>query len=137
MHRIVPGGADKSYGIHVARLAGLPGAVINRAWEVLEGLESDGATVTRASSGRTRQNHGRAAQQGLQVPLFSETSPLAEELAGLDVSSMTPLEAINKLYELQQQGRDYLRSDPPPSTGRNTTEIPPNRRGATNRPRGG
>ena len=137
LHRIVPGGADKSYGIHVARLAGLPGAVINRAWEVLEGLESDGATVTRASSGRTRQNRGRAAQQGLQVPLFSETSPLAEELAGLDVSSMTPLEAINKLYELQQQGRDYLRSDPPPSTGRNTTEIPPNRRGATNRPRGG
>ena len=102
LHRIVPGGADRSYGIHVARLAGLPGAVINRAWEVLKGLERDGATETRPSSG-TRRNRGRAAQQGLQVPLFTETSPLAEELAGLDVANMTPLEAINKLYELQRQ----------------------------------
>ena len=100
LHRIVPGGADKSYGIHVARLAGLPGAVINRAWEALRDLEGDG---------HHERNPGHVSSKraaSLQMPLFNESSQLVEEVLQIDPSNMTPLEAINKLYELQQKARD-------------------------------
>ena len=100
LHRIVPGGADKSYGIHVAQLAGLPRAVINRAREVLIDLEGDGVRGQGVRASRSRK---RAA---LQVPLFSEPSPLVQELLRMDVSNMTPLEAINALFELQKTAKD-------------------------------
>ena len=100
LHRIVPGGADKSYGIHVAQLAGLPRAVLNRAWDVLKDLEGDG----RRESGSGRVRISKAA--ALQMPLFAEPSPLVEELSKIDVSNLTPLEAINVLYELQQKAID-------------------------------
>ena len=96
LHRIVPGGADKSYGIHVAQLAGLPRSVVSRAWEVLEDLEQD----QRAPPARAERQRKK---EGIQVPLFSDRSALIEELSGLDISNMTPLEAINKLYQLQQK----------------------------------
>ena len=104
LHRVVPGGANKSYGIHVAQLAGLPRTVINRAWEVLKVLEGDGGpeslNARRPRAGRTQ----KAA--ALQIPLFNESAPLAEQLSRMDVSNMTPLEAINALYELQQKAKD-------------------------------
>ncbi len=93
LHRIVPGGADKSYGVHVARLAGLPQGVVNRAWEVLADLESQG-------EGR-RSRPSRSASQ--QLALFAPGSELADVVRALDVSNMTPMEALNKLYELQEQ----------------------------------
>ena len=98
LHRIVPGGADKSYGVHVARLAGLPQGVINRAWEVLGDLESQGGN----GRGRTSRpaNPPQASQQ---LALFAPGSELADVLRVLDVPNMTPLEALNKLYELQEQ----------------------------------
>ena len=107
LRRIVPGGADKSYGVHVARLAGLPGAVINRAWEVLGELE--GVANDRHPS---RAGDGRAAKPGppaQQLPLLDTTPRAIESLLALDVASMTPLEAINKLYELQGQAQDGTR----------------------------
>ena len=94
LHRIVPGGADKSYGVHVARLAGMPPGVVNRAWEVLEDLES------QSESSRRRTPRGEPSQQ---LPLFAPSTRLSDALRALDVSSMTPLEALNKLYELQEQ----------------------------------
>ena len=94
LHRIVPGGADKSYGVHVARLAGLPQGVINRAWEVLSDLES--------RSDQTSRRQGRAAPSQ-QLALFAPGSDLADAIRAMDVSNMTPLEALNKLYELQEQ----------------------------------
>ena len=97
LHRIVPGGADKSYGIHVAQLAGLPRGVISRAWEVLDDLEGD------SRDGKTSKGARARRAPVAQMPLFGNTSDLAEELSRLDVSHMTPLEAINKLYELQQK----------------------------------
>ena len=97
LHRIVPGGADKSYGIHVAQLAGLPRAVIHRAWEVLGELEGD------RHHEKTREIGGSRKAATLQIPLFSDMSALVEELSRMDVSNMTPLEAINKLYELQKK----------------------------------
>ena len=98
LRKILPGGADRSYGIHVAQLAGLPRSVINRAREVLAELEGE-----REQKGKPR---GRRARQPKQLPLFSPSSPLADELSKLDVDSMTPLEALNKLYELKQKAKE-------------------------------
>lgn len=100
LHRIVPGGADRSYGIHVAQLAGLPGGVINRAWEILQELENG----TIPGSGR-RQRRSKAPPQG-QLRLIGAAPDVFQELLSLDVSAMTPLQAINKLYELQASARD-------------------------------
>ncbi len=94
LHKIVPGGADRSYGIHVAQLAGLPRDVIHRANEVMLDLEKHAPT---ASVEPSRLNSGQ------QMALFPEASPLLKELEELDVTSMTPLEAINKLYEWQRR----------------------------------
>ena len=101
LHRIVPGRADKSYGVHVARLAGLPGSVVSRAWEVLEELE-DGATPSGASGRSGRRVRPPPPQQ---LPLLDASRGLVDELMGLDVSTMTPLEAITKLFELQKKSR--------------------------------
>jgi len=93
LHKVVPGGADRSYGIHVAQLAGIPRPVIHRAEELLTQLES----------GEFRPGTGPA--QHYQPVLFAPEHPVIDELASLDVPDMTPLEAINKLYELQKQAR--------------------------------
>jgi DNA mismatch repair protein MutS len=102
LRKIVPGGSDRSYGIHVAELAGLPRAVVQRAAEVLSALEAthDGRT---APAGRGRLRRRSPAEQ---LPLFGSRSPLLEELAALDVDSLTPLQAITKLYELKERARD-------------------------------
>ena len=100
LHRIVPGGADRSYGVHVAQLAGLPPAVVSRAWEVLKELEKTGA------AGRVSSKNSRKASSAMQMPLFQSEQPLLKEVLGLDIPNLTPLEAINKLYELQQRARE-------------------------------
>ncbi|HMQ55536.1 MAG TPA: DNA mismatch repair protein MutS, partial [Anaerolineae bacterium] len=97
LHKIVPGGADRSYGIHVAQIAGIPKAVIDRANEILEELEGN-ADFTQ------RRDKTRQAFSGVQMTFFGpETDPLVEELKTLNVDAMTPLEALNKLYGLKQQ----------------------------------
>ena len=98
LHRILPGGADRSYGVHVAQLAGLPQAVVNRAREVLEDLEKNVAAQGSAS-GR------RPVEPALQMSLFQTEQPLKDAVLNLDVANLTPLEAINKLYELQEEAR--------------------------------
>ena len=100
LRRIVPGGADRSYGIHVAQLAGMPNAVVNRAWAVLSDLESQDTDSAR----NARRNAG--ASQPMQLSLMPTTSPALEALRQVDVSSITPIEAINKLYELQERDRE-------------------------------
>ncbi len=97
LHHIVPGGADQSYGIHVAQLAGLPRDVINRANEILHELEEHAPTTAVEPS---RLNSGQ------QIALFPESSPILDELEKLDVNSMSPLEAINKLYEWKKKYGD-------------------------------
>jgi DNA mismatch repair protein MutS len=94
LHQIVPGGADRSYGIHVAQLAGLPRDVINRANEILKELERHAPTTSVEPSRFTSTQ---------QIALFPETSPILEELEKLDVNALTPLEAINKLYEWKRR----------------------------------
>jgi DNA mismatch repair protein MutS len=101
LRKIVPGGSDRSYGIHVAELAGLPRAVLQRATEVLSALEATHNGRT-ASTGRGRARRRSPAEQ---LPLFGPRSPLLEELAAMDVDSLTPLQAITKLYELKERAR--------------------------------
>ena len=96
LHRILPGRADRSYGVHVAQLAGLPRPVIARAQEILEQLET--AKPPAASSA------GRA-ERAAQLPLFGREDGLRKELSALEVDGMTPLEAMTKLYELAEKAR--------------------------------
>lgn len=92
LHKIIAGGADRSYGIHVAQLAGLPAPVIQRANEIMAELEK--------TSGRAVRINPHAAQQ---AALFPESSPLLDELKGMDVNSLSPIEALNKLFEWQKR----------------------------------
>ena len=92
LHKIIPGGADRSYGIHVAQLAGLPAPVIQRANEIMAELEK--------TSGRAVKIDPHAAQQAL---LFPESSPLLDELKAVDMNSLSPIEALNKLFEWQKK----------------------------------
>ena len=103
LHRIVPGGADKSYGVHVARLAGLPKGVINRAWEVLAGLEQMGQS--RGASGGPKP-HRTPKRRVQQLTMFQEENPVLDEVRRLDIANLTPLEAINKLYQLQEKMKE-------------------------------
>jgi DNA mismatch repair protein MutS len=96
LRKIVPGGADRSYGIHVAQLAGLPKPVIRRAEEILKNLEQE---LQRSPAGAP----ARRLAEVQQLSLFVATHPALEELKELDIESMSPLEAINKLYELQRK----------------------------------
>jgi DNA mismatch repair protein MutS len=98
LHRIVPGGADRSYGIHVAELAGLPAPVVQRAREVLSALEDGGSAA--APVARRRQ----PAPQP-QLALLASPSPLESELAALDLDAMTPLQALTRLYDLRAKLR--------------------------------
>ncbi len=95
LYKIVPGGADRSYGIHVAQLAGMPGPVIQRADEILRQLE--------ATSGKTIDVDAVTPQQ---LALFPETNPLLEELKKLDLNTLAPIEALNRLYEWRRKFLD-------------------------------
>jgi DNA mismatch repair protein MutS len=92
LHHIIPGGADRSYGIHVAQLAGVPRPVILRASEIIKQLES--------SSGSAVQINPITSQQ---LTFFPETNPLLDELKKLDLNSLPPIQAINLLYEWQKK----------------------------------
>jgi len=92
LHTIIPGKADKSYGIHVAELAGLPRPVINRAQEILARLEAE-----------SRSNQVGDSLAPKQLAFFPETNPLVKELSELNVETLTPLEALNKIYEWQRK----------------------------------
>ena len=88
LHRLEPGGADRSYGIYVARLAGMPPSVLTRSWEVLRALEAGHHLA-----------HGPPppAADRTQLGLFAPPHPVVAALAGLDVDALTPLEALNRL----------------------------------------
>jgi DNA mismatch repair protein MutS len=98
LRRLLPGGADRSYGVEVARLAGLPGDVVARARELLAQLENGSAT-------KARQDLPASARDP-QLPLFDAAPhPALERLRELDVERMTPLQALNSLAELTELAR--------------------------------
>lgn len=92
LHKIIPGGADRSYGIHVGQLAGLPKPVVQRAEEILRQLEKSSGKAVKLSPDLPRQ-----------MALFPETNPLLDELKILDINSLSPIEALNKLFEWQRK----------------------------------
>jgi DNA mismatch repair protein MutS len=95
LRRLEPGGCDRSYGVHVARLAGIPSAVVDRAFAVLHELE-------QGTDGGTRLSHLTDAGRG-QLSLFERAeSALRERLAGYDTDTMTPLEALLALSDLKR-----------------------------------
>src|SRR5215469_12058575 len=100
LRKIVPGGADKSYGIHVAQLAGIPRPVIHRAEEILVELERKGDAKARRKAMRDI-----TMPVAWQMTLFAseQPHPLIEELKNLAIDELTPIEAISKLYELRQR----------------------------------
>ena len=120
LRKVVPGGADQSYGIHVARLAGLPQAVITRAQQILAVLEqynlsveADGATGQPPKGHPTmpkpRRRISRKTMQSdaMQMALFTpKTHPLVEEIRRLELTQVTPLDAVNILYDLKAKAEE-------------------------------
>ncbi len=123
LRQVIPGGADKSYGIHVARLAGLPDTVVQRAWTVLQELEGQ----QREGEGRETKDHppasilhpsssvhdltGAMNYAPSQPQMPDAWSEVLRELFALDIANLTPVQALVALNELQrrlrQGGRDY------------------------------
>ena len=111
LRKIIRGGADKSYGIQVARLAGVPDSVIDRAKEISSWLEETDVTdkaknLQVRTSAKKKEVVREAVPVEKQMSLFDiypADHPVLKELAGLDVSNMTPIQALNTLYELQKR----------------------------------
>ena len=99
LRRIISGGADDSYGIEVAKLAGIPNGVVKRAREILAALE-EGKEVEKIAR---MQQHGDVEGQ---ITLFTQQSDVERILRQTDVETLTPIEALNLLYEL----KGYLKS---------------------------
>ncbi|MBQ5398833.1 MAG: DNA mismatch repair protein MutS [Ruminococcus sp.] len=96
LRRIVPGGADDSYGIEVAKLAGIPDKIINRAKEILAELESG-----KSSEGNVKSSVRHQESDQLSL-LPSIDSAIAEKLKNVDLNTLTPIEAMNLLFELKK-----------------------------------
>jgi DNA mismatch repair protein MutS len=101
LRKVIKGKADRSYGIHVARLAGLPENIILRAAEILNILESSRETPEQIAA--TGKNEGFSAQVQSQEQNRPIEAMVIEELRNLDLINMTPLEAINRLHQLRQE----------------------------------
>jgi DNA mismatch repair protein MutS len=101
LHRLEPGGADRSYGIHVGQLAGLPTPVVARAWQVLALLEAGHHVV------RQTPPSPDASQLGLFAPPPAP-HPFLAELGGLDVNTLSPLEALNRLAAWKKQLKEEV-----------------------------
>ena len=102
LRKIVPGGADRSYGVAVAKLAGLPKSLIARARQIMARLEVDGQA--NGSIGKSILKERRAPDRQLGMMDFKPME-LVEEISALDVVSMTPIDALNKLFELNEKAK--------------------------------
>ena len=110
LHRLVPGATDRSYGLHVARLAGLPEDVLAEADRLLRRLESDGMRLE--SKGRARARGPRYTQAVLLSSEAAGTDPVREELRRIDIDSLAPEEAAAKLRELRRRASGGLSGEP-------------------------
>ena len=99
LRRILPGGADDSYGIEVSKLAGIPRWVIDRAYQVLEGLEKDGQVAEAKISTRAKS---RKEDSGQLFFVDEGMEAARRRIRDTDVDTLTPLEALNLLYELKK-----------------------------------
>ena len=102
LRKIVPGGADRSYGVAVAKLAGLPNSLISRARQIMARLEVD--SQEKGSIGRSIIEKRKVSDRQLGFMDFKPME-LVQEISEMDVVSMTPIEALNKLYELNEKAK--------------------------------
>ncbi len=93
LHKIIPGAADRSYGIHVGQLAGLPKMVVQRASEILKQLENTSGQAINLQE----------VTSPLQLQLFPENNPILKSLEEIDINTISPIEAINLLYEWKKK----------------------------------
>lgn len=101
LHRIIPGGADKSYGIHVARLAGIPSAVNERAKDILAQLEADHRNSLDQPT--IQPPHGRKSGGAVQLTLFGFADhPVVDELRKLDIDAMSPMDALQFVHNAKR-----------------------------------
>lgn len=102
LRKIVPGGADRSYGVAVAKLAGLPKSLIARARQIMARLEVDGQVNGSIGKNILEERKGQERQLGM---LDFKPMELVDEISKLDVISMTPIDALNKLFELNEKAK--------------------------------
>ena len=104
LRKLVPGGSEHSFGIHVAKMAGMPKVIVNRAAEILKQLESE----NRQDPGKKVSQNIATTQQsgGYQLSFFQLDDPILsqvrDEILNLDVNNLTPIEALNKLNEIKR-----------------------------------
>ena len=102
VRKLVKGGSEHSFGIHVAKLAGLPPVIVKRANEVLKQLEADNS---RADAGRNLSEMGNARQGGVQLSFFQLDDPvlsqIRDEILDTDINNLTPMAALNKLNDIK------------------------------------
>lgn len=106
LRKVVAGGADRSYGIHVAQLAGVPKGIIRRAQEILTELEQTDVVNNGAGKRREAMHAGSAGAGQVQLTFFDQPNPAIEALKSLQVEALSPLDAITKLFELKRLVRD-------------------------------
>ena len=104
LRRIVRGGADKSFGVHVARLAGIPHPVIVRAHEIQARLEV--SDINQNTIGQNILGEENVNRKNEQMDLFEyKKDEIVEELQSIDVMALTPMDAMNKLFLLREKAR--------------------------------
>ena len=103
LRKLMRGGSEHSFGIHVAEIAGMPRSVVKRAENILKQLEADNASVGVESS---RQIVSQQSTNGMQLSLFQLDDPvlcqIRDEIIGLDINNLTPVEALNKLFDIKK-----------------------------------
>ena len=104
LHRILPGGTDKSYGIHVAKLAGIPKSILTRSNEILEELES--AFAKEATGDRLARNKTKESDR--DTLFVQKHKSVLDKLASIDVNNLTPLEAMNLLNQIKNEIADGM-----------------------------
>jgi len=99
LHKILPGGTDKSYGIHVAKLAGVPKTIVERSKEILAELES---TFTKEAAGKRLSRH-KTKQPDEDTLFVQKHKSILEKLSTTDINNLTPIEAINLLNQIRNE----------------------------------
>lgn len=103
LRKLTPGGTEHSFGIHVAKMAGMPSPIVNRAKEILRGLENSHAAP---ESGDSRKKKAGNATPDMQLSFFQLDDPvleqIKEEIEGIDIDTLTPVEALLKLHEIKK-----------------------------------
>ena len=104
LRKLVPGGSEHSFGIHVAEIAGMPKSIVRRAKTILKQLEADGASVGNGDKANVQQIG--AEREGMQLSFFQLDDPvlsqIRDEILGLDINNLTPVEALNKLNDIKK-----------------------------------